>query len=118
MDGALAVAATGTLFNPHGYLWLIAGLCLYGFGTGLVSAGLYRMTLFSSRAGKGSVAALLGMISILVFALGIEAAKAAYFSMASAGLSLVNLSCGLLWLWLIYAFLRENRRRQLNADEA
>ncbi|WP_297196896.1 MFS transporter [uncultured Pluralibacter sp.] len=116
--GGLAAAAAGTLFNPHGYLWLTAGLSLYGFGTGLVSAGLYRMTLFSSRAGKGSVAAMLGMISILVFALGIEAAKAAYFSMASTGLSMVNLCCGLLWLWLICAFLRENGSRQRNSGDA
>lgn len=109
----LVMAAVATTLNEHSYLWLTAGLSIYGFGTGLVSAGLYRMTLFSSSAGKGSVAAMVGMITILVFALGIEAAKASYFSVGSRGFSLVNLTCGLLWLGLVLAFLRENRRRQL-----
>ncbi|WP_034947940.1 MFS transporter [Erwinia oleae] len=107
----LAIAAVATAINAHSYLWLTAGLSIYGFGTGLVTAGLYRLTLFSSSAGKGSVAAMLGMISIVVFALGIEAAKAAYFSAGSGGFSLVNAACGLLWLWLVRAFLHESQRR-------
>ncbi|WP_312757456.1 MFS transporter [Pantoea brenneri] len=108
----LAIALCAVLVDTQSYGWLTAGLSLYGFGTGLISAGLYRLTLFSSHAGKGSVAAMLGMVSILVIALGIEAAKAAWFSSGSRGFSLVNLSCGLLWLALLAGFLRENQRRQ------
>ncbi len=108
----LTVAVVATLLNPQSYLWLTAGMSLYGFGTGLINAGLYRMTLFSSSAGKGSVAALLGMVSILIIALGIEAAKTAYFSFGTGGFSLVNLTCGLLWLVLVSAFLRESQCRQ------
>ncbi|WP_293772318.1 MFS transporter [uncultured Pantoea sp.] len=107
----LIVAATATVLNPQNYLWLTAGVSLYGFGTGLVNAGLYRMTLFSSRAGKGSVAAMVGMVTILIIALGIEAAKTAWFSYGSGGFSLVNLICGLLWLGLVSAFLRAGQRR-------
>ena len=107
----LALAALSTAINTHSYLWLTAGLSLYGFGTGLVNAGLYRLTLFSSTAGKGSIAAILGMVSILVFALGIELAKGAYFCGGSFWFSLVNLASGLLWFWLVRAFLRERARR-------
>jgi len=107
----LAIAAVATLLDPQSYLWLTAGMSLYGFGTGLINAGLYRMTLFSSNAGKGSVAAMLGMISILIIALGIEAAKTAYFSFGTGGFSLVNLICGLLWLGLVSAFLRAGQRK-------
>lgn len=107
----LAVAAVATALDAHSYLWLTAGLSLYGFGTGLVNAGLYRLTLFSSASGKGSVAAMLGMISILVFTLGIEAVKSAYFSGGSFWFSLVNLACGLFWFWLVKAFLNERARR-------
>ncbi|WP_336756151.1 MFS transporter [Pantoea sp. USHLN298] len=110
--GGLAIALFASLISPQSYGWLTAGLSLYGFGTGLVSAGRYRLTLFSSHAGKGSVAAMLGMVSILVIALGIEAAKTAWFRGGSRGFSLVNLSCGLLWLGLLSGFLRENQRRQ------
>jgi len=69
------------------------------------------MTLFSSNAGKGSVAAMLGMVSILIIALGIEAAKTAYFSFGNGGFSIVNLICGLLWLGLVSAFLRAGQRK-------
>jgi len=112
----LAISAVATLVNNHSYLWLTAGLSLYGFGTGLVNAGLYRLTLFSSSAGKGSVAAMLGMVSILVFALGIELAKFAYFSDGARAFSMVNLTCGVVWLLLVRAFLREYRRRLALAE--
>lgn len=108
--GGLLVATVSTMINPDDYLWLTAGLSLYGFGTGLVNAGLYRLTLFSSEAGKGSVAAMLGMVSIIVFALGIELAKAGYFKGGSGWFSAVNLICGLLWFWLLHAFLKERKR--------
>ncbi|CCG87502.1 MFS transporter [Erwinia piriflorinigrans] len=107
----LTVSALASAIDNHSYLWLTAGLSIYGFGTGLVNAGLYRLTLFSSNAGKGSVAAMLGMVSILVFASGIELAKYAYFSDGARGFSLVNLACGILWFVLVGAFLREWRRR-------
>ncbi|AXF75662.1 MFS transporter [Erwinia tracheiphila] len=107
--GGLLLSAVFTLFNPQSYLWLTAGLSLYGFGTGLVNASLYRLTLFSSEAGRGSVAAMLGMVSIIVFALGIELSKAGYFSGGSGWFSVVNLFCGLLWFWLVRAFLKERK---------
>ena len=107
----LALAALTSLLNQHSYLWLTAGLSLYAYGAGMVNAGLYRLTLFSSNAGKGSVAAMLGMVSIIAFALGIEAAKFGYFHGGAAWFSLINLACGLLWLILVSAFLRERKRR-------
>ncbi|RWR03840.1 multidrug transporter [[Pantoea] beijingensis] len=109
----LGLAALCTSLNPHSYLWMTAGLSLYAFGAGLVNAGLYRLTLFSSNAGKGSVAAMLGMLSIITFALGIEAAKFGYFSGGSALFSLINLACGVCWFLLVMAFLRERKRRAI-----
>ncbi|WP_075182006.1 MFS transporter [Pantoea sp. 1.19] len=114
--GGLLLAAAATLLDRHSYLWMTAGLSLYAFGCGLVNAGLYRLTLFASRAGKGSVAAMLGMLSIVVFALGIEAARYGYFRGGNGLFSAINLACGLAWLLLIRAFLRERQRRsQLTA---
>ena len=101
------------MINPHSYLWLTAGLSLYGFGTGLVNAGLYRLTLFSSNEGKGSVAAMLGMVSLSLFTLGIELVKWAYFSLGTGGFSVMTLALLLLWLGLVRAFLREWQRRSV-----
>ncbi|MCU5775890.1 MFS transporter [Erwiniaceae bacterium BAC15a-03b] len=107
----LLVALVSTLVDNHNYWWLIAGLSLYAFGAGLVNAGLYRLTMFASEAGKGSVAAMVGMFSIAVFAVGIEAAKYAYFAGGNLLFSLVNTICGILWLLLVRGFLRERKRR-------
>ncbi|WP_205951259.1 MFS transporter [Pantoea stewartii] len=111
----LLIAVLSTLWQADSYIGLTAGLSLYGFGSGMVNAGLYRLTLFSSQAGKGSVAAMLGMVSMVVFAFGIEAGKAAYFHGGTAGFSLLNLICGVLWLWLVRVFLREKQRRHCAA---
>ncbi|BDH44581.1 multidrug transporter MdfA [Salmonella enterica subsp. enterica serovar Choleraesuis] len=107
----LLLVPLGLLTGSHQVLWLVTGLSIYAFGSGMVNAGLYRLTLFSSSEGKGLVAALLGMLSILVFAVGIELAKFVWFNASMMGFSLVNLASGALWLVLVVGFLREYARR-------
>jgi len=105
----LGVSAVAATFFVHPWAWVIGGLSLYALGTGLVNAGLYRLTLFSSTMGKGTVAAALGLITILVFALGIEVAKLLYFAQ---GNDRFNQFCGLSGLAgvaLIFLFLRSRK---------
>lgn len=109
--GGLLLTPLGLQTGYSATAWLVAGLSLYAFGAGMVNAGLYRLTLFSSSAGKGQVAALSGMLSMLVLVAGIELAKYAWFSGHFLGFSLVNLGCGILWLGLVIGFLREHARR-------
>ncbi len=105
----LSVALLANVLNSHSYLFLTAGLSLYAFGAGMVNAGLYRLTLYASDEGKGSVAAMLGMISILTLAIGIELAKSGYFSGGTPWFSLINFISGLLWFGLVVLFLRERK---------
>ncbi|CND42689.1 multidrug translocase [Yersinia frederiksenii] len=102
----LMVAAGSTLYSSHAYLWMTAGLSLYAFGIGLANAGLVRLTLFSSDISKGTVSAAMGMISMMVFTLGIEFAKVAYLWGNSGIFNLFNLISGLLWLGLVGIFIR------------
>ncbi len=106
----LGIALIANLMNSHTYLLLTAGLSLYAFGAGMVNAGLYRLTLYASSEGKGSIAAMLGMISILTLASGIELAKAGYFHGGTPWFSTLNFAAGLLWFALVTLFLRERRR--------
>ncbi|CNH58793.1 MFS transporter [Yersinia pekkanenii] len=102
----LLIAAGSTLYSSHAYLWMTAGLSLYAFGIGLANAGLVRLTLFSSDISKGTVSAAMGMISMMVFTLGIEFAKVAYLWGNSGIFNLFNLISGLLWLGLVMIFIR------------
>ncbi|WP_312757246.1 MFS transporter [Pantoea brenneri] len=107
----LSLALLASLLNSHGYLLITAGLSLYAFGAGMVNAGLYRLTLYASNEGKGSVAAMLGMISILTLAIGIELAKSGYFSGGTLWFCLINFISGVLWFGLVILFMRERKRR-------
>ncbi len=107
----LGIAMVANLLDSHTYLLLTAGLSLYAFGAGIVNAGLYRLTLYSSDEGKGSVAAMLGMISILTLATGIELAKSGYFSGGTPWFSGINFTAGVLWFGLVTLFLREHKRK-------
>ncbi|PZL88273.1 multidrug transporter MdfA [Pantoea sp. ARC270] len=107
----LSLALVASLLNSHGYLLITAGLSLYAFGAGMVNAGLYRLTLYASNEGKGSVAAMLGMISILTLAVGIELAKSGYFSGGTLWFCLINFISGVLWFGLVVLFMRERKRR-------
>ncbi|AIN17265.1 sugar (and other) transporter family protein [Yersinia rochesterensis] len=65
----LAFALVTILITDH-VIALITGLSIYAFGLGICNATLYRITLFSSDSGKGTVSAMLGMISVAIFGLG------------------------------------------------
>ncbi|MBB5016841.1 DHA1 family multidrug/chloramphenicol efflux transport protein-like MFS transporter [Chitinivorax tropicus] len=49
---------------------LLVSLSLYAFGMGICNASLYRLTLFADDGAKGSVAAMLGMVSVATIGLG------------------------------------------------
>ena len=106
----LAITAVAATFFTHAWGWVIGGLGLYAMGSGLVNAGLYRLTLFSSSVGKGTVAAALGLITILVFALGIEVAKLLYFADGNARFNQFTLLSGMAGTLLITLFLTSRKK--------
>jgi DHA1 family multidrug/chloramphenicol efflux transport protein-like MFS transporter len=103
----LVVAAVATVASSHAYLWMTAGLSLYAFGIGLANAGLVRLTLFSSDMSKGTVSAAMGMLQMLIFTVGIEVSKHAYLFGGNGLFSLLNLLGGVLWLGLMFVFLKD-----------
>jgi DHA1 family multidrug/chloramphenicol efflux transport protein-like MFS transporter len=103
----LVVAAVATVASTHAYLWMTAGLSIYAFGIGLANAGLVRLTLFSSEMSKGTVSAAMGMLQMLIFTVGIEVSKHAYLFGGNGLFSLLNLLGGVLWLGLMFVFLKD-----------
>ncbi|MCS3430640.1 MFS transporter [Klebsiella sp. BIGb0407] len=105
----LAVAAIATVISSHAYLWMTAGLSIYAFGIGIANAGLVRLTLFSSEMSKGTVAAAMGMIQMFIFTVGIELSKHAYMSGGAGPFNLINLLGGIIWLGMMFIFLKDKR---------
>ena len=105
----LAVAAIATVISSHAYLWMTAGLSIYAFGIGIANAGLVRLTLFSSEMSKGTVAAAMGMIQMFIFTVGIELSKHAYMSGGAGIFNLINLLGGIIWLGMMFIFLKDKR---------
>lgn len=103
----LLVAAVATVVSSHAYLWMTAGLSLYAFGIGLANAGLVRLTLFASTMSKGTVSAAMGMLQMTIFTVGIELSKHAYLHGGNSLFSLFNLLGGMLWLGLMFVFLKD-----------
>ncbi len=105
----LVVAAVATVVSSHAYLWMTAGLSIYAFGIGLANAGLVRLTLFASEISKGTVSAAMGMLQMLIFTVGIEVSKHAFSSGGNGLFSLFNLANGVLWLALMFVFLKDKQ---------
>lgn len=103
----LIVAVASAFYSSGAYLWITAGLSLYSFGLGMTNACLTRLTLFSSDVSKGTVSAAMGIISMIVFILGIEISKIVYLWGHEDAFNLLNLLGGLCWLILVTVFVRK-----------
>ncbi|WP_158379685.1 MFS transporter [Candidatus Williamhamiltonella defendens] len=102
----LLLAAAFTLYSSYAYLWMVTGLSIYAFGLGLGNAALMRLTLFSSKVSKGAVSAVVGMINMLMFSIGIEFAQILYLRGGGGFFNVFNLLCGLSWFLLVWIFFR------------
>jgi DHA1 family multidrug/chloramphenicol efflux transport protein-like MFS transporter len=99
LAGVLVIVA-GSLFPSVQFYFLIAGMSLVSLGEGLAFAVLYRFALTASDVAKGAVAASMTMLSMLVYACGIEALKRAYLSGGYAGYALLVLALTMMFFLL------------------
>ncbi|TJZ65636.1 MFS transporter [Chitiniphilus eburneus] len=105
------ILTLATLWQPAGWGWLIAGIAIYAFGLGLANAVLYRLTLFASDIGKGTVSASLGMVTLLACSLGIELVKIGYAWLGNGWVALVSCAAGLGYIHCTRAFLGGEAKR-------
>lgn len=71
-------------FIDSTYICLIPGVLVYFFGVGIVQAPLSRWLLFSAEIAKGTVAALMTMIGMLIQAIGIEIGNKLHIAFTTA----------------------------------
>lgn len=121
LAGVAAMVATSWLPPLAAGLGLMAGISLMCFGEGLSFAVLYRFALTASDVSKGTVAASIGMLSMVVYAVGIEAFKHGYFSVGPIGYAALALACTLLFWRLsrrVLAGAMRERRDAALAEQA
>lgn len=100
MAGALVMLA-GSALSPLGAaLAVMAGCSLMCLGHGLCYAVLYRFALTVTDISKGTVAASVGMLTIVAYAVFVEVFKLGYFGMGVLGFALLSLASALLFWWL------------------
>ncbi|MDP5009479.1 MAG: MFS transporter [Glaciimonas sp.] len=93
--GAIVMVLGVAIFKqPH---FIAAGVSLLAFGQGLAFAVLMRFTLTESAISKGTVAAAIGMLSMLFYGVGIEVYKLLYLHFGMMGFAL--LSIPITWLY-------------------
>ncbi|MBE9609742.1 MFS transporter [Chitinilyticum piscinae] len=100
----LAFALLAGLVASENTALLVAGLSIYALGCGIASAGLYRLVLFASDASKGAVSAALGMLTMLIYALGIELARHVHATAGLTGFTSLMLLAGMLCPLLLRRF--------------
>lgn len=94
-------------------LLITLGLSIYSFGLGIANACLTRLTLFSTKISKGTVSSAMGIISMTIVILGIEASKKFYLlKNEENAFNFFNLILILIWLFFIHFFLKENNKNK------
>ncbi|MQQ99923.1 MFS transporter [Glaciimonas soli] len=86
--GAIVMLLGVAIFKqPH---FIAAGVSLLAFGQGLAFAVLMRFTLTESPVAKGTVAAAIGMLSMLIYGFGIELYKLVYLHFGMMGFAVLS----------------------------
>ncbi len=86
--GALCMLLGTALFNQA--YFIIVGISLLSFGQGLAFAVLMRFTLTTSAVSKGTVAAAIGMLAMLILGVGIEIYKLFYLHFGMMGFAVFS----------------------------
>ncbi|PUA16636.1 MFS transporter [Glaciimonas sp. PCH181] len=92
----IVVMMVGSVIFKTPY-FLVLGISLVSFGEGLSVAVLVRFTLTESAISKGTVAAAMGMVSMLMYGIGIELYKLLYAFAGMIGFALMSAVVALLY---------------------
>ncbi|WP_412728732.1 MFS transporter [Enterobacterales bacterium endosymbiont of Anomoneura mori] len=109
----LILAVCSMFIKVHSSLFLTTSLGIYAFGLGIANPCLTRITLFTNNFRKGSVSAIMGMITILILISNIEFSKKIFLWKGVNAFNFLNMLNGFLWLFFIILFFKQNRNNLL-----
>ncbi|XZR52834.1 MAG: MFS transporter [Enterobacteriaceae bacterium] len=110
----LILTVFSIFIKTYSSLWLTVSLGIYAFGLGIANPCLTRVTLFASKFRKGSVSAVMGMITIMILISNIELAKTVFLWKNVIAFNILNMCNGFIWLFfIINFFIREKKTIKL-----
>ncbi|WP_211471161.1 MFS transporter [Collimonas humicola] len=117
MAGASLMLTGAALFGQ--VYFVIAGIALLLFGQGLAFAVLMRFTLTESLVSKGTVAAAIGMLSMLIYGFGIEIYKLLYLHFGMTGFAVLSALTIFIYWHLSHAVARRgmSKREHTNSPD-
>ena len=92
-----SLVVIGTFSEHYFIICLIAGMTLVSFGEGMSFSVLYRFALMSSEVSKGTVAAAVSVLMMVMFFAVIELIRILYENFGIWAYSLAGLSLILIW---------------------
>lgn len=93
-----------TIILQEKYYALIIGLCIYIFGQSIGSAALNRLTLYSTPVAKGTTAAAISCIFMILIGLGNQIGGMIYQSHRNLFFSLFCTVCGIFYATTYYVW--------------
>lgn len=96
----------------HGfYLGMVVGVSIYCLGLGIGNGVLYRQTLFANQTSKGTVSAVISVVTMLGFSLAIELSRRVYHA-NNLYLATLFLAMGAMYLFIVWRFQVGLQKRQ------
>lgn len=93
------------VYLQHGYfLGIVVGISIYSLGVGIGNGVIYRQTLFANQTSKGTVSAVISIISMLLFSLAIEVGKRVYMTASNIHLATLCLLIGIAYVYIVWRF--------------
>jgi len=93
------------VYVQNGYfLGIVVGTSIYSLGLGIGNGVIYRQTLFTNQTSKGTVSAVISIITMLIFSLSIELSKQLYAMPNNKHLMALFLLIGLAYAVIVWRF--------------
>ncbi|XZR53227.1 MAG: MFS transporter [Enterobacteriaceae bacterium] len=105
----LILTVFSIFIKTYSSLWITVSLGIYAFGLGIANPCLTRITLFASKFRKGSVSAIMGMITIMILISNIQLAKTVFLWKNVLAFNILNMLNGFIWLFFIISFFIQNK---------
>lgn len=93
------------VYAQNGYfLGIVVGMSICSLGIGIGNGVIYRQTLFANQTSKGTVSAVISILTMLMFAVAIEVSKKVYMVPNNIRLGGLLLFIGLIYALMVWRF--------------